>query len=64
MLARLAAFAFIVALILIVVAGALVARADWAVTPRGREGALERLWVALPAGLLVLLLVLVGRAVW
>lgn len=64
MLARLTEFAFIAALVLIVVAGGLVARADWAVAPRGRGGALERLWVVLPAAFLVLLLVLVGRVVW
>jgi hypothetical protein len=64
MLAPLTEFAFIAALILIVAAGGAVARADWAVTPHGRGGALERLWVALPAGFLVLLLVLVGRVVW
>lgn len=64
MLARLTEFAFIAAMVLIVVAGGLVARADWSVAPRGRGGALERLWVALPAGFLVLLIVLVGRDVW
>ena len=64
MLGRLSAFAFIAALILIVLAGGLVARGDWRVAPRGRTGALERLWVVLPAGLLVLLLVLAGRAAW
>ena len=63
MLGRLSAFAFIAALILIVLAGGVVARSDWAVAPRGRGGALERLWVVLPAGFLVLLLVLAGRAV-
>ena len=64
MLGPLSAFAFIAALILVVLAGGLVAHADWRVAPRGRAGALERLWVVLPAGFLVLLLVLAGRAAW
>lgn len=64
MLAPLTEFAFIAALILIAAAGGIVARADWAVAPRGRGGALERLWVVLPAGFLVVLLVLVGLVVW
>lgn len=64
MLGPLSGFAFIAALVMIVLAGGLVARADWAVAPRGRAGILERLWVVLPAGFLVLLLVLAGRAAW
>ncbi len=58
-----AVFALIVASVLVVVAGGLVARADWAVAPTGRTGLFERLWVVLPAGFLVLLLVLTARAV-
>ena len=38
MLGLLSAFAFIAALVLIVLAGGLVARADWTVAPRGRGG--------------------------
>jgi hypothetical protein len=56
--------ALLIAFALIVVSGSLVARADWRVAPRGRAGALERLWVILPAAFLVLLLVLTARTVW
>lgn len=56
--------AFVIAFVLIVAGGGVVARADWAVAPRGRAGFLERLWVVLPAAFLVLLLALAAMEVW
>ena len=64
MLAAVSAVAMVIALILIFAGGAVVARADWAVTPRGRAGLLERLWVLLPAAFLLVLLALAAREVW
>ena len=55
--------ALVISALLIIGAGGIVARADWALAPRGREGIFERLWVILPAGFLVLLLVFAARAV-
>lgn len=55
--------ALIIAFVLIAVGGGLVARADWAVVPRGRSGVVERLWVVLPAAFLVALIVLAAREV-
>ena len=59
----LALTALIIASVLVAVAGGLVARADWAVAPKGRSGLFERLWVVLPAGFLVLLIALATRTV-
>jgi hypothetical protein len=56
--------ALLIACGLVVAGGTLVAVADWRVTPRGRSGMLERLWVILPAAFLVLLLVLAAREAW
>lgn len=56
--------AFLIACALIAAGGALVARADWAVAPRGRGGLLERAWIVLPAAFLVVLLVLTARSAW
>jgi len=64
MLAGMSAAAFVVAFVLIVVGGGVVARADWAVAPRGRAGVLERLWVILPAAFLLVLLALTAVEVW
>ena len=58
-----ALIALIIATAMVAVAGGLVARADWAVAPKGRGGVFERLWVVLPAGFLVLLIVLAARQV-
>jgi hypothetical protein len=60
----LALTALIIASVLVAVAGGLVARADWAVAPKGRAGLLERLWVVLPAGFLILLIALAARTVF
>lgn len=59
----LALTALIIASVLVAVAGGLVARADWAVAPKGRAGIFERLWVVLPAAFLVLLVALAARTV-
>jgi hypothetical protein len=55
--------ALIIASVMIVAAGGLVARADWALVPKGRTGGFERLWVILPATFLLLLIVLAAREV-
>lgn len=63
MLARvMSVAALVIASLLILVGGTLVARSDWRVAPRGRAGALERLWVILPAAFLVILLVFAARS--
>ena len=54
----------IIAFVLIAVGGVAVARADWAVAPHGRAGFFERLWVVLPAAVLLLLLGLTAVEVW
>jgi hypothetical protein len=59
-----ALIALIIATVMVAVAGGLVARADWAVAPKGRSGRWERLWVVLPAGFLVVLVVLAARTVF
>ena len=59
-----ALIALIIATVMVAVAGGLVARADWAVAPKGRGGSWERLWVVLPAGFLVVLVVLAARTVF
>ena len=64
MLERMALTALIIAATMIALAGGMVARADWAVAPRGRGGGWERLWVVLPAAFLVLLIVLAARRVF
>lgn len=58
-----ALIALIIASAMVAVAGGLVARADWAVAPKGRSGGWERLWIVLPAAFLVLLIVLAARKV-
>lgn len=58
-----ALIALIIASAMVAVAGGMVARADWAVAPKGRSGGWERLWVVLPAAFLVLLVVLAAREV-
>jgi len=56
--------ALLIAFGLIAVGATLVAAGDWRVAPRGRAGALERLWVILPVAFLVVLLAFSARAVW
>lgn len=56
--------ALIIASVLIIVAGGLVARADWALVPRGRAGGFERLWVVLPAAFLLVLIAFAAQRVF
>lgn len=62
MLESMSVVALVIAVALIAVGGGMVARADWAVAPKGRAGFAERLWVILPAAFLVLLVVFTARA--
>lgn len=48
--------ALIIASVMILVGGGMVARSDWAVLPKADGGPWERVWVVLPAAFLLLLI--------